>query len=121
MKLKLKLALALTTVGISMLSPRFSTIPATETEIVSETVTEATTDTNTLNDRYYPATGIVTELDTRENLVIYVDFNGNEWDFPDVEDWAEGDRVALIMDNMGTPESIYDDEPICWRYVGWVY
>lgn len=114
MKLKLKLALALATTGISMLSPRFSAIPATETEIVSETVTEATT------DNLYPSCGIVTSITSTE--LEWTDFNGNIWVIMgDPEDWCEGDRIAVIMDNNGTMETIYDDIVVKTKYCGWEY
>lgn len=130
---RLKLTLLTIAAGITMLSPRF----ATETDILapqevvdmvdtSEAPTEKPTSTDlpelpTLGNRYYPATGIVIGIEKETDSVIYADFSGNYWDFKGIDDWMKGDRVALIMDNMGTPDSIYDDEPVVVRYCGWVY
>lgn len=81
-------------------------------------VTETTTETETtLSDNYYPAIGCVCGFDEANDLVIYTDCNGNEWDFPEIQDWEEGDMVALIMNDKGT-EGIYDDEPVTWIYCG---
>ena len=67
----------------------------------------------------YPTTMIVNELDYDENMVICIDFNGNEWAFEEIEDWCIGDIASMIMDDMGT-ESIYDDTIIMVRYSGYV-
>lgn len=67
----------------------------------------------------YPTTMIVNELDYDENIVICIDFNGNEWAFEEIEDWCIGDIASMIMDDMGT-ESIYDDTIIMVRYSGYV-
>lgn len=67
----------------------------------------------------YPTTMIVNELDYNENIVICVDFNGNEWAFEEIEDWCIGDIVSMIMDDMGT-ELIYDDTIIMVRYSGYM-
>lgn len=67
----------------------------------------------------YPTTMIVNELDYNENMVICIDFNGNEWAFEEIEDWCIGDIASMIMDDMGT-ESIYDDVIIMVRYSGYV-
>lgn len=68
----------------------------------------------------YPATGIVTAVG--EDFLVFTDFNGNEWELDgDPEDWACGDRIAVIMSDNGTPDSIYDDKIMSVRYCGWVY
>lgn len=67
----------------------------------------------------YPTTMIINELDYDENIVICIDFNGNEWAFEEIEDWCIGDIASMIMDDMGT-ESIYDDTIIMVRYSGYV-
>lgn len=67
----------------------------------------------------YPATGIVTAVG--QDFIVFTDFNGNEWEYNDPEDWACGDRIAVIMSDNGTPDSIYDDEIMSVRYCGWVY
>lgn len=71
-------------------------------------------------EQTYPATGIITTVAT--DFIIFTDFNGNEWTInDDPEDWACGDRIAVIMSDNGTPESIYDDKVLTNRYCGWVY
>lgn len=67
----------------------------------------------------YPTTMIVNELDYNENMVICIDFNGNEWAFEEIEDWRIGDIASMIMDDMGT-ELIYDDTIIMVRYSGYM-
>ena len=67
----------------------------------------------------YPTCGKIVKIDRYETLVYIKDFSGNIWTFEGVEDWAIGDIVAMIMDNMNT-EIIYDDEIKMVRYCGWV-
>lgn len=80
----------------------------------------ATSETTTPQYSLYPACGVVSELNEANDLVIFTDFNGNEWSFKGIEDWAEGDIVAAIMSDNCTPE-IYDDIIVQTRYCGWVY
>ena len=65
----------------------------------------------------YPTCGIVTETDETTDTVTFTEPNGNRWSFEGVEDWQEGDRIAVIMDDNGT-EDIYDDEIVSVRYKG---
>lgn len=67
----------------------------------------------------YPAVLMVVDLDEPEDVVIAVDFNGNEWAWTGIEDIFPGDVVAVVMDDQGT-EIIYDDEIIDLRYCGWI-
>ena len=98
-----KLLTSLVCTGIATLSP----IAATETTIPQYSL--------------YPTCGVVSELNEANDLVIFTDFNGNEWSFKGIEDWAEGDIVSAIMSDNCTPESIYDDIVVQTRYCGWVY
>lgn len=98
-----KLLTSLVCVGVATLSPI------------------ATSETTTPQYTLYPTCGIVSELNEANDLVIFTDFNGNEWEFYGVEDWTEGDRIAAIMSDNCTPESIYDDVIVQTRYCGWVY
>lgn len=116
-----KLLASLACAGIATLTATGATNVTLTTENVTLPTETDVTYAELMSHNYYPATGVVTELETETDSVIYTDFNGNLWDFPGIEDWCEGDRVALIMDNMGTPESIYDDQPVVWRYCGWEY
>ena len=68
---------------------------------------------------YYPACGIVTRIDRQADLVTFTDFNGNDWTFDGVEDWALGDIAAAIMDDNGT-ESVCDDEIVTVQYAGYI-
>lgn len=65
----------------------------------------------------YPTCGIVTETDDTTDTVTFTEPNGNRWSFEGVEDWCEGDKIAVIMDDNGT-EDIYDDEIVSVRYKG---
>lgn len=106
-----KLLTSLVCVGIATLSP------IAATEVVTQTPTETITPQYSL----YPTCGVVSELNETNDLVIFTDFNGNEWSFKGIEDWAEGDIVSAIMSDNCTPESIYDDIIVQTRYCGWVY
>ena len=65
----------------------------------------------------YPLCGIVTEINYEEDYIVIEDFYGNIWIFEGIEDWAENDVVAMIMDDHGT-ERIEDDIIIDIRYCG---
>ena len=66
----------------------------------------------------YAMSAHVVECDTRTDVIVLEDCNGNLWEWEGVEDWQEGDCAACIMNNNGTP-SIYDDEIISLRYERW--
>ena len=68
----------------------------------------------------YPISMIVTEIDYENDLVTIVDFNGNAFQFFSCEDWCENDICAVIMDDNGTPETIYDDIITQVRYCGYI-
>jgi hypothetical protein len=62
---------------------------------------------DTITDRYYPLTGIITDI---SDTIVFIDSVGNEWHTSiDAEDYFIGDTISVIVDNMGT-ETIYDDE-----------
>ena len=65
----------------------------------------------------YPLCGIVIEVNYEEDYITIEDFYGNIWIFEGIEDWAENDVVAMIMDDHGT-ERIEDDIIIDLRYCG---
>ena len=68
----------------------------------------------------YPKSAIVTEVNGE--LVTITDFSGRMWQFyDDSEDWLEGDICAVIMDNNGTSETVYDDIIVMTQYCGWVF
>ena len=68
----------------------------------------------------YPTSMIVTEIDYENDLVTIVDFTGNAFQFFGCEDWCENDICAVIMDDNGTPETIYDDIITQVRYCGYI-
>jgi len=57
----------------------------------------------------YPRCGVVCEVNRADDVVTIVDGTGMEWQLTECEDWDEGDWVAMIMDDNGTPDNIYDD------------
>lgn len=67
----------------------------------------------------YP--GLLRISEVRDSVIVGVDANGNEWLFCDpCEDWQNGDLCAVIFDDKGTPNYIYDDVITEMRYVGYV-
>lgn len=66
----------------------------------------------------YPETARVVEVNYDEDTVTVETFTGFLFVFEGCEDYAEGDGVALIMDDHGT-EEILDDEIIMAQYCGW--
>ena len=69
----------------------------------------------------YPKAFIVSACDHDSNRVFLTDANNNEWVIFGVEDWAEGDIAATIMNDSGTPDSIYDDKIVDIRYSGYIW
>lgn len=71
----------------------------------------------------YPHMGEVTEVCHRANgyEVTFTDGVGRQFSWlDDSGDWFNGDFVAVIMDDNGTPETVYDDLVLNARYVGYV-
>lgn len=66
----------------------------------------------------YPQCMQVCEFIEETDEVICVDSNGNLWSYYGIEDYFVGDLVAVIFDDNGTPESIYDDIVIDVRATG---
>lgn len=77
----------------------------------------------------YPTTMVIVDtivydmgtntVEDNEGEIIMIDAVGNEWivdQYP--EDYYVGDYIAVIMDDNGTPNSIYDDIIIDMRYSG---
>lgn len=79
-------------------------------------VNSAATLTNT--NKTYPKTAQVIELDPMLDTVACIDGAGNKWEFYGVEDWQIGDFVSLLMDDNGTPNTIYDDQITMTLYAG---
>lgn len=68
----------------------------------------------------YPTSMIVTEVDYESDLVTIVDFEGRMYQFYGCEDWYENDICAVIMDDNGTTETVYDDIILQTRYCGYI-
>lgn len=81
------------------------------------TACAAHTEKSTENHRYALTTKVIA-LDHESDVVTVEDFNGNAWTFYGVEDWQIGDFASLLMDNNGTPETIYDDVITMAHYAG---
>ena len=72
---------------------------------------------NGMRSKIYPLAGEVIGVNEDLNLVTFSTSNGNKFSFYGIEDYAEGDRVAAIMDDNGT-EIVYDDIVIMVNYQG---
>ena len=66
----------------------------------------------------YPETARVVEVDYIADTVTVETFNGFLFVFEGCEDYAEGDGVAMIMDDNGT-EKVFDDIILMVQYCGW--
>lgn len=66
----------------------------------------------------YPWTGEVVDLNYAADRVTVKTGSGLTYDFAGCEDYACGDLVSLIMDDMGTPDTVLDDEVVEARYAG---
>lgn len=69
----------------------------------------------------YTKSTIVIDINYDDDLVTVQDSFGDTWQFFGCEDWEKGDICALIMDNNGTSDTIYDDFITNTNYCGWVY
>lgn len=65
----------------------------------------------------YPQGFIVTEVNQEADTITLTTATGYDYIWTGSEDWQEGDQVAAIMNDNGTP-SILDDSIICIKYVG---
>lgn len=70
-----------------------------------------------LKKNLYPSVMIIAQVDEATNTVTCRDCTGNLWQFKGIEDWDEGDLIAIIMNSKGTSE-IYDDEIVKIEYCG---
>ena len=66
----------------------------------------------------YQTTGIVTEIDEVNDVVTVTNFEGEKFQFEEVEDWLIGDIAQMVMYDNGTEEA-EDDEIIDVRYIGY--
>jgi hypothetical protein len=68
--------------------------------------------------RIYPTTAICTEVNQKENTVVFTDFNGEPWQIEECECWKRGDVVAMLMSDNATPNNIHDDVILDIYYQG---
>ena len=68
----------------------------------------------------YPTSMIVIKVDYENDLVTIADFEGRTYQFYGCEDWYENDICAVIMNDNGTSETVYDDIILQTRYCGYV-
>ena len=57
----------------------------------------------------YPRIFLVEAIDLNSDTVTFSDVNGQLWNWIGIEDWIVDDMAAAIMDDNGTPSTIYDD------------
>lgn len=57
----------------------------------------------------------VVEMNEETGIITFTDGAGLEWEFEDLpfEDWDIEDVAAVLLWDNGTPDSIYDDIPLC--------
>lgn len=84
----------------------------------------ALTFTVPVNATIYPHMGEVTAILPKANgeyKITFEDGAGRSWSWiDDSGDWFNGDFVAVIMDDNGTPHNCYDDLVVDARYVGYL-
>lgn len=66
-------------------------------------------DLDSISNHVYGMLAVVTDLDSAEDLVSVTNWNGDVWQFYEIEDWCIGDYVDLVMHDNFTEDSIYDD------------
>lgn len=66
----------------------------------------------------YPKTTVCLAVNHQADTVTVTDCNGTEWTFTGCQDFEEGDLIALIMNDNGTPDNIWDDTVVTARYSG---
>lgn len=74
--------------------------------------------TNEPEHNVYPRAAFVSEIKSEDDIVVFADGAGFTWEWAGIEDWGVGDVAAMLMDDNGTPNSIYDDSIVMVRY-GW--
>ena len=93
-------------------------LPIALTVALGITLSGCTAETETVSSSTYPKAAYVAALDYDTNTVTVEDSTGHLWDFYGIEDWCEGDIVAMIMDDNGTPD-VYDDKIVSINFSGW--
>lgn len=70
---------------------------------------------HTMMNHIYSRDGVVIEVNTETNKVIWIDGVGHEWAIEDTEDWMIDDGITVINFDMFT-DNIEDDYIINYRY-----
>ena len=66
----------------------------------------------------YPKATICLAVNHQTDVVTVSDCNETEWQFNGCQDFEEGDLIALIMNDNGTQNYIWDDTVVTARYSG---
>ncbi len=94
-------------IGLAAASVAAFTVSASETNIAKPgTIT------------MYSKTTICLAVNHQADTVTVADCNGTEWQFNGCQDFEEGDLIALIMNDNGTQNYIWDDTVVTARYSG---
>ena len=67
---------------------------------------------------FYARTAVIVDFDFEEDIVVVKDGAGLLWEFYGIEDYCIGDFVSMLMWDVGTPDTIFDDEIIDVVYAG---
>ena len=72
------------------------------------------------NAGFYAETMAIIEVNTEDEIISCMSFNGNVWEFEDTcGDWEIGDVCSVLMCDNGT-EIVTDDIIMSVKYSGWV-
>lgn len=69
----------------------------------------------TIINHIYSRDGVVTEVNTETDEVVWVDGVGHWWAIEDTDDWMVGDGITVVNFDMFT-DNIEDDYTINYRY-----
>lgn len=67
---------------------------------------------------FYPRAGRIVEINDQEDFFVVQDGAGFLWEVGEVEDFQEGDIVAMIMWDANTLHVITDDAVVVCHYAG---
>ena len=84
----------------------------------SAAILVSASETSKSGENTYPKTTICLAVNHKADTVTVADCNETEWTFAGCQDFEEGDLIALIMNDNGTPDTIWDDTIITARYSG---
>ncbi len=82
------------------------------------TLVPMTAKADTVEHHLYAKTAVVIELDYDSDTVVLSDGAENLWAFYGIEDWQIDDFASMLMDDNGTPDTIYDDIIVEVTYAG---